>query len=115
MFAHNWGRLCETYCCCFNFFLRKSNSFELYTQDARAEMIKEHRDGSPLLDHEVWMFKPYDNFFGSFFPVKTFMSRYFFIGHRTLDVDFTERGCEQKYKTLKHLNCTYLSRGQEAC
>ena len=40
-----------------NFFLRKSNSFELYTQDARAEMIKEHHDGSPL-DHKMWMFKP---------------------------------------------------------
>lgn len=36
----------------------KSNSFELYTQDARAEMIKEHHDGSPVLDHKMWMFKP---------------------------------------------------------
>lgn len=58
---------------------------------------------------------PYDNLFGSFFPVKTFMSRYFFIGHRTLAVDFTEHGCEQEHKTLKHLNSTYLSRSQEAC
>ncbi|XP_067023427.1 uncharacterized protein [Acropora muricata] len=36
----------------------KSNSFELYTQDARAEMIKEHHDGQPVSDHKIWMFKP---------------------------------------------------------
>ncbi|XP_073237628.1 uncharacterized protein [Porites lutea] len=36
----------------------KSNSFELYTQDARAEMIKEHHDGQPVSDHKMWMFKP---------------------------------------------------------
>ncbi|XP_078384198.1 uncharacterized protein LOC144666684 [Oculina patagonica] len=36
----------------------KSNSFELYTQDARAEMIKEHHDGQPVLDHKMWLFKP---------------------------------------------------------
>lgn len=36
----------------------KSNSFELYTQDARAEMIKEHHDGHPPRDHKMWMFKP---------------------------------------------------------
>ena len=40
----------------FNF--RKSNSFELYTQDARAEMIKEHHDGQPVSDHKLWIFKP---------------------------------------------------------
>ena len=40
----------------FNF--RKSNSFELYTQDARAEMIKEHHDGQPVSDHKIWIFKP---------------------------------------------------------
>ena len=38
--------------------VRKSNSYELYTQDARAEMIKEHHDGHPVLDHKLWMFKP---------------------------------------------------------
>ncbi|CAH3028942.1 unnamed protein product [Porites evermanni] len=37
---------------------RKSNSFELYTQDARAEMTKEHHDGQPVSDHKMWMFKP---------------------------------------------------------
>ena len=58
---------------------------------------------------------PYDNFFGNLFLVTTFMSRYFFIGHRALHVDFTEHRCEQKHKTLKHLNSTYLSRSQEAC
>lgn len=36
----------------------KSNSFELYTQDARAQMIKEHHDGNPVKDHQMWMFKP---------------------------------------------------------
>lgn len=40
------------------YFFRKSNSYELYTQDARAEMIKEHHDGQPVLDHKMWMFKP---------------------------------------------------------
>ena len=42
------------------FFLsfRKSSSFELYTQDARAEMIKEQHDGNPIFDHKMWMFKP---------------------------------------------------------
>lgn len=37
---------------------RKSSSFELYTQDARAEMIKEQHDGNPMFDHKMWMFKP---------------------------------------------------------
>ncbi|XP_066021558.1 uncharacterized protein [Pocillopora verrucosa] len=36
----------------------KSSSFELYTQDARAEMIKEQHDGNPIFDHKMWMFKP---------------------------------------------------------
>ena len=39
-------------------FYRKSNSFELYTQDARAAMIKDHHDGNPVRDHQTWMFKP---------------------------------------------------------
>lgn len=51
---------------------------------------------------------PYNNFFGNLFPVRTFMSRYFFIGLKTLDVDFTEHGCERKHKTLKHLNSTSI-------
>ncbi|KAJ7394927.1 hypothetical protein OS493_000764 [Desmophyllum pertusum] len=41
-----------------SFWLLKSNSFELYTQDARAEMIKEQHDGHPVSDHGMWMFKP---------------------------------------------------------
>ena len=40
----------------FNF--RKCNSFELYTQDGRAEMIKEHHDGQPVSEHKIWIFKP---------------------------------------------------------
>ncbi|XP_048581648.1 uncharacterized protein LOC116614190 isoform X2 [Nematostella vectensis] len=36
----------------------KSSSFELYTQDARAEMITELHDDNPSQDHLLWMFKP---------------------------------------------------------
>lgn len=43
--------------CSFVYF-RKSNNYELYTQDARAEMINEHHNGHPVLDHKMWMFKP---------------------------------------------------------
>ncbi|KAK3718620.1 hypothetical protein QZH41_015460 [Actinostola sp. cb2023] len=35
----------------------KSNAFELYTQDSRAEMIKQQHDGNPVNDHTKWMFK----------------------------------------------------------
>ncbi|XP_048589426.1 uncharacterized protein LOC125556683 isoform X3 [Nematostella vectensis] len=36
----------------------KSSSFELYTQDARVEMITELHDDNPSQDHLLWMFKP---------------------------------------------------------
>ncbi|XP_073237719.1 uncharacterized protein [Porites lutea] len=36
----------------------KCSAFELYTQDARAEIIKEQHDGNVLFDHKLWMFKP---------------------------------------------------------
>jgi len=42
----------------FKYFYRKSNSFELYLQDARAQMIKDQLDGNPVDDHKMWMFKP---------------------------------------------------------
>ena len=39
-------------------FVTGSPIVELYTQDARAELIKEQHDGIPATDHRLWMFKP---------------------------------------------------------
>ena len=38
-------------------FFRKSNSFELYTQDARAEVIR-NTMMVIVSDHKIWTFKP---------------------------------------------------------